>query len=103
MDILKPIREQSLQTPGRAHKSLAFHRELLIAIERHDPALARRAMQRHIEAVEQNVLAPTSNRRRSSEASGQREKRPSRDLSTETSRKARTSTKPSSLDASMPI
>jgi GntR family transcriptional repressor for pyruvate dehydrogenase complex len=103
MDILKPIREQSLQTPGRAHKSLASHRELLVAIERHDPALARRAMQRHIEAVEQNVLAPTSNRRRSSEASGQRAKRPSRDLSTETSRKARTSTRPSSLDASMPI
>jgi GntR family transcriptional repressor for pyruvate dehydrogenase complex len=59
VEILKPIREKSLQTPGRAHKSLASHREILVAIERHDPELARQAMQRHILAVEQNVLAPT--------------------------------------------
>jgi GntR family transcriptional repressor for pyruvate dehydrogenase complex len=59
VEILKPIREKSLQTPGRAHKSLASHREILVAIERHDPELARQAMQRHIQAVEQNVLAPT--------------------------------------------
>jgi GntR family transcriptional repressor for pyruvate dehydrogenase complex len=49
---------KSLQTPGRAHKSLASHREILGAIERHDPELARQAMQQHIQAVEQNVLAP---------------------------------------------
>jgi GntR family transcriptional regulator, transcriptional repressor for pyruvate dehydrogenase complex len=59
VEILKPIREKSLQTPGRAHKSLASHREILVAIERHDPELARQAMRRHILAVEQNVLAPT--------------------------------------------
>jgi GntR family transcriptional repressor for pyruvate dehydrogenase complex len=64
VEILKPIREQSLQTPGRAHKSLASHREILVAIERHDPELARQAMQRHIQAVEQNVLAPTPQTRR---------------------------------------
>jgi GntR family transcriptional repressor for pyruvate dehydrogenase complex len=58
VEILKPIREKSLQTPGRAHKSLASHREILAAIERHEPELARQAMQRHIQAVEQNVLAP---------------------------------------------
>jgi GntR family transcriptional repressor for pyruvate dehydrogenase complex len=64
LEILKPIREKSLQTPGRAHKSLASHREILVAIERHDPELARQAMQRHIQAVEQNVLAPTPQMRR---------------------------------------
>jgi len=60
VEILKPMRERSLQTPGRAHKSLASHREILLAVERHDPEQARQAMQRHIEAVEQNVLAPTA-------------------------------------------
>jgi FCD domain len=64
VEILKPIREKSLQTPGRAHKSLASHREILVAIERHDPELARQAMQRHIQAVEQNVLAPAPQTRR---------------------------------------
>lgn len=71
MDILKPIREQSLQTPGRAQKSLASHRELLAAIERHDPVLAQRAMQHHIEAVEQNVFAPARTRQQGSKASSQ--------------------------------
>jgi GntR family transcriptional repressor for pyruvate dehydrogenase complex len=56
VEILKPMRERALQTPGRAHKSLASHREILVAIERHDPEQARQAMQRHIEAVEHNVL-----------------------------------------------
>jgi GntR family transcriptional repressor for pyruvate dehydrogenase complex len=58
--ILKPVREKSLQTPGRAHKSLASHRAILMAIERHDPGLARQAMQQHIQAVEENVLAPAT-------------------------------------------
>jgi GntR family transcriptional repressor for pyruvate dehydrogenase complex len=57
VDILKPARETSLQTPGRAHQSLASHREILVAIERRDPEFARQAMHRHIEAVEHNVLA----------------------------------------------
>jgi GntR family transcriptional repressor for pyruvate dehydrogenase complex len=64
VEILKPIREKSLQTPGRAHKSLASHREILVAIERHDPELARQAMLQHILAVEENVLAPTPQTRR---------------------------------------
>jgi len=66
VEILKPIRERSLQTPGRAHKSLASHREILVAIQRHDPELARQAMQQHILAVEENVLAPTIRTRRPS-------------------------------------
>jgi GntR family transcriptional regulator, transcriptional repressor for pyruvate dehydrogenase complex len=77
VEILKPIREKSLQTPGRAHKSLASHREILVAIERHDPELARRAMQQHIQAVEQNVLAPTAQTRgRRSPAADQRHTAP---------------------------
>ncbi len=65
VDILEPVREKSLQTRGRAHKSLASHREILVAIERHDPELARQAMQQHIEAVEYNVLGPIEHTRRS--------------------------------------
>lgn len=61
--ILRPMREKSLQTPGRTHNSLASHRELLMAIERRDPEVARHTMQRHIEAVEQNVLGPTAHAR----------------------------------------
>jgi GntR family transcriptional repressor for pyruvate dehydrogenase complex len=64
VEILKPIRGKSLQTPGRAHQSLASHREILVAIERHDPELARQAMQQHIQAVAQNVLAPAAQTRR---------------------------------------
>jgi GntR family transcriptional regulator, transcriptional repressor for pyruvate dehydrogenase complex len=66
VEILKPMREKGLQTPGRAHKSLASHRQILEAIERHDPEQARRAMQRHIEAVEHNVLTPSDHPRRRS-------------------------------------
>jgi GntR family transcriptional repressor for pyruvate dehydrogenase complex len=67
VEILKPVREKSLQTSGRAQKSLASHRAILVAIERHDPELARQAMQQHIQAVEENVLAPPTrmHRRRS--------------------------------------
>jgi len=64
VDILKPVREKSLQTRGRAHKSLASHRDILVAIEGHDPELARQAMQQHIEAVEHNVLGPLEHTRR---------------------------------------
>ena len=64
VEILKPAREQSLQTPGRAHKSLASHRAILTAIAQHNPELARHAMQQHIEAVAQNVLGPIVHTRR---------------------------------------
>jgi GntR family transcriptional repressor for pyruvate dehydrogenase complex len=71
VEILKPIREKSLQTPGRAHKSLASHRAILVAIERHDSELARQAMQQHIQAVEENVLAPTPRTRRRRASDGE--------------------------------
>jgi GntR family transcriptional repressor for pyruvate dehydrogenase complex len=72
VEMLKPIREKSLQTPSRAHKSLASHREILVAIERHDPELARQAMQQHILAVEQNVFAPSAQTRRQRLSGGER-------------------------------
>jgi GntR family transcriptional regulator, transcriptional repressor for pyruvate dehydrogenase complex len=71
VEMLKPIREKSLQTPGRAHKSLASHREILVAIERHDPELARQAMQQHILTVEHNVFAPTAQTRRQRSPGGE--------------------------------
>ncbi|MGH8068801.1 MAG: FadR/GntR family transcriptional regulator [Candidatus Entotheonellia bacterium] len=71
VEMLKPIREKALQTPGRAHKSLASHREILVAIERHDPELARQAMQQHILAVEHNVFAPTAQTRRQRSPGGE--------------------------------
>jgi len=87
VDMLKPVREQSLQTPGRGHESLASHREILSAIARHDPDLARYAMQHHIEAVEHTVLAPTKNRHQGIEAPRHPGREASRHRGTEASRK----------------
>ncbi|RMF88855.1 MAG: FadR family transcriptional regulator [Nitrospinota bacterium] len=57
VDILSQSRRFSLQTPGRAQRSLASHREILEAVERHDPERAREAMQKHIAEVERNVFS----------------------------------------------
>jgi GntR family transcriptional repressor for pyruvate dehydrogenase complex len=92
VEILKPMRENSLQTPDRAHESLASHREIIGAIERHDPEQARHAMQRHIEAVEQSVLTlsgysprrfwpspqPSAHTHPGTDVSGSRERPPQR-------------------------
>ncbi len=56
MEILSHSREESLQTPGRNLASLNSHRNILSAIEAHDKDRARRAMNQHIQQVEQNVL-----------------------------------------------
>jgi GntR family transcriptional repressor for pyruvate dehydrogenase complex len=56
VDILSQSRKQSLQTPGRARRSLASHREILDAIEKHEPERARVAMQQHIAEVEKDVF-----------------------------------------------
>jgi GntR family transcriptional repressor for pyruvate dehydrogenase complex len=56
MDLLRETRERSLQVEGRAQKSLAGHRRILAAIERHDAEAAKSAMRRHIEDVEEIVL-----------------------------------------------
>lgn len=58
MDILGHCREESLQTPGRSQLSLESHYRILSAIESHNKERARKAMLRHVEQVEQNVLPP---------------------------------------------
>jgi GntR family transcriptional regulator, transcriptional repressor for pyruvate dehydrogenase complex len=56
MDLLRDTRERSLQVEGRSQKSLAGHRRILGAIQRHDAEAAKAAMRRHIEDVEEIVL-----------------------------------------------
>jgi len=56
MDLLRDSRERSLQVDGRPQKSLAGHRRILAAINRHDAEAASAAMRRHIEDVERIVL-----------------------------------------------
>jgi len=56
MEILSHSREESLQTPGRNQASLNSHLNILAAIEAHDKEKARKAMNQHIQQVEQNVL-----------------------------------------------
>jgi len=56
MDLLRESREQSLQVEGRLQKSLAGHRLILQAIQRHDSSAAEAAMRRHIEEIEGIVL-----------------------------------------------
>jgi DNA-binding FadR family transcriptional regulator len=53
MDLLRDSRERSLQVQGRPQKSLAGHRRILRAIKRRDGNVAKVAMRRHIENVEQ--------------------------------------------------
>jgi GntR family transcriptional repressor for pyruvate dehydrogenase complex len=57
MDLLRDTRERSLQVEGRAQKSLAGHRRILAAIKRRDAEAAKAAMRRHVEDVEEIVLA----------------------------------------------
>ncbi len=56
VDSLRETRERSLNTPGRPARSLAGHREILKAIRAKDPVGARRAMRKHLTAIERNVL-----------------------------------------------
>ncbi len=56
MDLLRETRERSLQTRGRAEKSLAGHRHILAALKRHDPVASESAMLRHLEEIEHIVL-----------------------------------------------
>ncbi len=56
MHLLRDSRERSLQVEGRPQKSLAGHRRILAAINRHDAEAASVAMRRHIEDVEKIVL-----------------------------------------------
>ena len=56
MELLSRSREESLQTGDRRASSIAAHRRIVAAIEKHDRAKARGEMLRHIEQVEEAVL-----------------------------------------------
>ncbi len=56
MDLLRESREKSLQVQGRLQKSLEGHRQIVQAIQRHDPAAAENAMRRHLERIGGIVL-----------------------------------------------
>ena len=51
-DILHRSRDQSLQEPGRAQRSLDSHRQILNMIQTGDAEGARRAMEHHLTVVE---------------------------------------------------
>ena len=51
-DILRQSRDRSLQSPGRAYRSLASHRAMLDIIRRRDVEGAREAMEHHLAVVE---------------------------------------------------
>ena len=55
MELLSRSREDSLQTEGRRRASIDAHRQIIAAIARHDPNMARGEMLRHIEQVEESV------------------------------------------------
>jgi GntR family transcriptional repressor for pyruvate dehydrogenase complex len=56
MEMLSRSREESLQTDKRRASSIATHRRIVAAIEKHDRSKARSEMLRHIEQVEESVL-----------------------------------------------
>jgi len=56
VESLREIRERSLQTDGRAARSLAGHQKILKAIRARNPAKARKAMLEHLEAIERNIV-----------------------------------------------
>jgi GntR family transcriptional repressor for pyruvate dehydrogenase complex len=56
MEILWRSREESLQTDKRRASSIAAHRRIIAAIEKHDKSKARTEMLHHIEQVEESVL-----------------------------------------------
>ncbi len=56
MDLLREMRQRSLQVNGRQRKSLASHRRILAALRAHDPAGAQAAMQAHLLELERIVL-----------------------------------------------
>ncbi|MDA0262824.1 MAG: FadR/GntR family transcriptional regulator [Chloroflexi bacterium] len=51
-DVLRQSRDQSLQQPGRAERSLASHRQILEMVSNRDHHGAREAMEHHLTAVE---------------------------------------------------
>jgi GntR family transcriptional repressor for pyruvate dehydrogenase complex len=56
MQLLRETRARSLQTAGRAQRSLEGHRRIVEAIARHDPEGAERAVRLHLEEIEAIVM-----------------------------------------------
>jgi len=56
MELLRDARKHSFLGKGRQEKSLAGHRRILLALKRHDPQAAERAMDRHLQEIENIAL-----------------------------------------------
>jgi GntR family transcriptional repressor for pyruvate dehydrogenase complex len=56
VDCLRDSRRRSLETPDRPRRSLAGHRAILRALQARDPKAAHRAMLKHLEEIEHNIL-----------------------------------------------
>jgi GntR family transcriptional repressor for pyruvate dehydrogenase complex len=56
MDLLRDARKHSFQAKGRQEKSLAGHRRILSALKGRKPAAAERAMNGHLQEIEDIVL-----------------------------------------------
>jgi GntR family transcriptional repressor for pyruvate dehydrogenase complex len=55
-ELLNQTREEFLQEGDRPQKSVTGHQEILLAIEKRDPALARKAMSNHLRNIEREAL-----------------------------------------------
>jgi len=56
VDCLRDSRRRSLETPERPRRSLAGHHAILRALQARDAKAAQRAMLKHLEEIEHNVL-----------------------------------------------
>lgn len=56
MELLRDARRDSFRGKGRQEKSLAGHRRILSALKRHDAAAAERAMNHHLQEIENIAL-----------------------------------------------
>jgi len=56
MELLRDARKNSFRGKGRQEKSLAGHRQILLALKRGDPKAAERAMDRHLQEIESIAL-----------------------------------------------
>jgi len=56
VECLRDSRRRSLETPERPRRSLAGHRAILRALQARDEKAAQRAMLKHLEEIEHNVL-----------------------------------------------
>jgi len=63
-DAISTSRDLSLRAPEAVESALDAHRAIVEALESHDPGAARRAMERHLDSVEESIraLLPPSRR-----------------------------------------